>query len=343
MIGLMNARQRTAVRVLASILALAAAGAASGQSAARESGPRIERLPNNPLIRPEMLPGDAGGNINGPTLIRVPSWVKNPLGKFYLYFAHHAGTYIRLAYADELTGPWKIHAPGTLRVEGTVCNEIHETRWADYRHVASPDVHVDERSKQIRMYFHCPMYLSGPRSSDKSYDQVTLVATSSDGLKFAARAEPLGTSYFRVFQWGGKYHAIGMPGNFYRSADGLQGFEKGPTLFTPDMRHSAVTVRDGKLLVFYTNVGDTPERILLSEIALSDDWMQWTASEPRVILEPQTQWEGAGLPLQASVRGLSEQRVRQLRDPALFEHDGASYLLYTVAGEFGIAIARIHW
>jgi hypothetical protein len=31
-----------------------------------------------------------------------------------------------------------------------------------------------------------------------------------------------------------------MPGAFYRSADPLAGFETGPTLFNPDMRHSAV-------------------------------------------------------------------------------------------------------
>ena len=42
-----------------------------------------------PIIRPEMLPGADGENINGPSLIRVPSWVKNPLGRYYLYVAHH--------------------------------------------------------------------------------------------------------------------------------------------------------------------------------------------------------------------------------------------------------------
>jgi hypothetical protein len=37
------------------------------------------------------------------------------------------------------------------------------------------------------------------------------------------------------------------------------------------------------------------------------------------------------------------ERVRQLRDPALFEEEGRTYLLYSVAGESGIAIAEIHW
>ena len=33
--------------------------------------------------------------------------------------------------------------------------------------------------------------------------------------------------------------------------------------------------------------------------------------------------------------------ARQLRDPAIFEEDGQTYLLYAVAGEQGLAIARL--
>ena len=58
-----------------------------------------------------------GDNINGPSLIKVPDWIENPLGQYYLYFAHHQGTHIRLAYADRLEGPWTTHAPGTLQLE----------------------------------------------------------------------------------------------------------------------------------------------------------------------------------------------------------------------------------
>ena len=57
------------------------------------------RLSDVPVIYPHM---DArmGSNINGPSLIRVPDWVENPLGRYYLYFADHRGSYIRLAVAD---------------------------------------------------------------------------------------------------------------------------------------------------------------------------------------------------------------------------------------------------
>ena len=45
----------------------------------------VERFADGPIIRPNM---DArmGDNVNGPTLIEVPGWIKNPLGKYYLYF-----------------------------------------------------------------------------------------------------------------------------------------------------------------------------------------------------------------------------------------------------------------
>jgi hypothetical protein len=90
-------------------------------------------------------------------------------------------------------------------------------------------------------------------------------------------------------------------------------------------------------------VGENPERILLSRIDLAPDWMGWTETDPVIVLEPAVEWEGSALPQEASVRGAALEPVRQLRDPALFEENDRSYLLYSVAGEQGIAIARIHW
>lgn len=134
-----------------------------------------------------------------------------------------------------------------------------------------------------------------------------------------------------------------MPGVIYRSADGLTDFEEGPTLFSEEMRHSAVLVREGRLIVFYTNVGDRPERILMSEIELLPDWTTWTATEPVTVLEPEYDWEGVNMPLEPSFRGTIMGPVRQLRDPAIFLEDGHTYLLYSVAGETGIAIAELYW
>ena len=78
----------------------------------------------------------------------------------------------------------------------------------------------------------------------------------------------------------------------------------------------------------------------MATIDLAPDWMEWRESEPVVVLEPERDYEGAALPLKPSLRGLTEVSVRQLRDPAIYEEDGSVYLLYSVAGEDGIAICH---
>ena len=172
--------------LLAPVMLLLLAGALSTDAAAQSV--RIERLVDAPIIRPEM---DAamGSNLAGPSLIRVPEWLPNPLGRYYLYFADHRGTYIRLAYADELTGLWTTYEPGTLQLDQshfpTTCPPCAPER--AYVHIASPDVHVDDARREVVMYVH-------GRDVGR---QVTRVAVSTDGLRFEARPEILGRPYFR--------------------------------------------------------------------------------------------------------------------------------------------------
>jgi hypothetical protein len=285
----------------------------------------VERLGDGPIIRPNM-DGRMGDNVNGPTLIRVPDWVADPLGRYYLYFAHHDGRYIRLAYADHPKGPWRMHEPGVL--------PLSESHFEG--HIASPDACIDHETQQIRLYFH-----GADNPTQSGQPQYTRVALSADGLRFAARAEILGRPYMRTVRYGDWYYSIAMPGIFYRSRDGISGFETGPTLSDGDMRHAALLIRNDRLLVFYTQVGDTPERILVSEIDLTREWTAWRPSAPTVVLEPERDYEGGALDLRPSVRGLAPEPVRELRDPAVFEDSDGCYLLYSVAGEKGIAIARL--
>jgi len=278
-----------------------------------------------------------GDNINGPSLIRVPEWLPNPLGRYYLYFAHHKGQYIRLAYADALEGPWATYEPGTLALEESIFRN----------HIASPDVHVDEHRRQIRMYYHGvarpgQSVPQDPERQGAAYGQLSTCALSEDGIRFRTLSEIMATSYMRAFRYEGSWYALSMPGLFFRSGDGLGAFEPGPVLFDPDMRHAAVKVEGDTLLVFYSRVGDAPERILLSRIDLRGDWHSWQPTPPVVVLEPEHEYEGADLPLEPSVRGWAPRRVRQLRDPAIYEEDGRTYLLYSVAGEHGLAIARLY-
>jgi hypothetical protein len=322
---------------------------------------RVERLLDAPIITESSHPS-IGVNIQGPSLIRVPEWLEGCLGRYYLYFAHHKGSYIRLAYADDLVGPWTVYPPGSLQlseshfateppeattkqvdaflkhakskghnVDGIGHDLVRELTWP---HIASPDVHVDDENSRIVMYFH---------GLESVGNQVTRVATSTDGIHFEARSEILGKNYWRSFWYDGYNYALAMPGQFYRSREWLTGFEAGPLLFNPDMRHAGLLLRDNILFVFWTQVGHEPERILLSMIDLSGYWESWKETETIEVLRPETDWEGADAPMEPSVRSVAYGHVNQLRDPAIFVEEEDVYLLYAVAGESGIAIAKLHF
>jgi len=350
--------------ILAAMSLVALAACQSPTQPAEQAAPpasafHVTRIGNGPIISPG-TDASIGHNIQGPSLIRVPDWVPNRLGRYYLYFADHKGSYIRLAYADRLEGPWKVHQPGALNIRDTPFPHdpppFTDQQMADYKtrakaigldveqfpdlakemttpHVASPDVHVDEANKRIVMYYH---------GLESFAQQVTRVATSTDGIHFTSGQEILGRTYWRAFPHDGQTYALAMPGEFYRSANPLGGFEKGPTLFNPNMRHSAVFQRGRTLYVVWTEVNaDPPERLLLSTIDMSGAWDTWTESAPIEILRPEKDWEGANLPLAKSLRSFAPGRVNQLRDPAIYEENGRIYLLYAVAGESGIALAEL--
>ena len=305
---------------------------------------KVNSLKSNPIIYPEM-DESLSHNINGPSLIRVPNWIKNPLGRYYLYFASHKGSFIYLAYANDLEGPWQIYKNGTLQLEESLFSTTPSTIIPKYAneavkhgsnerkpHIGSPDVHVNEQTKEVRMYYH------GLQSDGY---QTSRVACSKDGIHFIPKPDVISFSYLRVFYYTDWYYGICMPGIFYRSRNGINNFERGPILFNRNMRHSALRVNKNILQVFWTQVGDTPERILLSIIDISEDWTGWKESTPIEILRPEKKWEGGNLPLRPFFRGPINKRVCQLRDPAIFQEEGKIYLLYFIAGESGIGIAEI--
>jgi hypothetical protein len=76
---------------------------------------------------------------------------------------------------------------------------------------------------------------------------------------------------------------------------------------------------------------------------MKGDWSTWHASEPTEVLRPERKWEGSDLDIQPSERGYIGVRANQLRDPAIFEKEGEVFLLYSVAGESGIAIAKLEF
>ena len=162
---------------------------------------------------------NSSDNIDGPCIIRIPDWIPveeriDPSAVYYLYFAHHAGRDIRLAWSDSLTGTWSLFNRGNApdRAWGTGGNNtgtqtpgngvidlnlgpsfpligrtltgvpVPDGETADrnvigiWGHIASPDVIVDDVNQRIVMYFH--------GNNNHRGVQTTFVATSNFGLNF---------------------------------------------------------------------------------------------------------------------------------------------------------------
>ncbi len=280
------------------------------------------------VIFPNMLK-EGGDNINGPSVIEVPSWIENPLGKYYMYFANHDGKYIRLAYSDDLLGDWKIYDKGTLKLEESECRD----------HIASPDVHVDNKNKRIVMYYH------GKVKTDKApHNQCSFVSFSKNGLDFSSNSGILGMFYFRVFKYNDKFYSLAKNKNtdgvLYESVDGVSNFKPVFNLI-PNIRHSSVLVENDNLYIFYTVVGSAPESIMFCKIKLSENIDNWEIIDGDILLKPERDYEGFNLPINPSSFGTSFGMVNEVRDPFVFKSGDDKYLFYSTAGESGIAVATI--
>jgi len=345
----------------AALLTLAMGTPTSSAFVVEQSTPDVyvRRLSTNPLVTVDSSP-TLGGNVNGPTVIRVPSWVDRPLGRYYLYFANHMGDSIRLAYADALQGPWRIHEAGVLHVRDTAFfrpqPDPPETLEDFYTHVASPEVLVDREKRRFVLWFH-GWWTNGERwpreprearawARSHGYGQFTQGAVSADGLHFDVRSPITRQSYLRVFRHDGHFYSVARLGQLARSPDPLAPFEGGPnpfrgTAYANRVRHVALALRGTRLYVFFTAIGDAPERVLASTIDLTPDWQTWRASPPIPVLQPEAPYECANLPLAPSEPGDVQGRVRQIRDPFVLEDDHRMVLFYSICGEQGIAAAEV--
>lgn len=358
--------------------AIALAVALTGLAACTGPAPyEAVRLGDAPIIDQGLFEAlgvpEEGANINGPSLIRVPDWIPpayraHPTALYYLYFAHHRGDYIRLAWAKDLAGPWHlvntglgvpVGARGVLDLGPSDSIPLAHGLTIE-EHIASPDVFVDDRARRIVMFFHAPV------DAPSYLDQRTLVATSADGLDFNGAIEPamLGKSYFRVFPFGEELFALGFRGSVYRAPDPsapwtpAPGFPFGTALWQWEgnpfqenialpatrkrARHFAVRVVGDQVHVLLSRVGDVPERIRFATL-VPDGTGGWIASDPPLeVLAAEPGWECGELPPLPSESGAAPEQVNQLRDPAFFQDaDGSMYLLYTGCGEDAIGIAAL--
>jgi len=344
-------------------LAVCAVAATHGPikvSAAQQPSPRVRavRLERNPLITVKSSPS-LGDNVNGPSIVRVPAWIDHPLGRYYAYFAHHKGRFIRLAYADAIAGPWKVYEPGVLRVENTAFMRPPPDPPNDptfYTHVASPEIYVDDARRRIVMWFHgwwTDRQKWPPSAAEtqawarlNGYAQFTQAAVSDSGIRFDVQPAITKVSYLRAFALDGYVYAMARLGQLARSKDPLASFEIGPNAFRESpyagrVRHVATLLRGRTLFVFFSGIGDAPERILLSTMTLGGDWLTWKATAPVEVLRPEAPYECPDLPVAPSEAGEIYGPARQLRDPAVFEEEGKVFLFYSICGEQGLAAAEI--
>jgi hypothetical protein len=107
------------------------------------------------------------------------------------------------------------------------------------------------------------------------------------------------------------------------------------------MRHICFHREGDTLWIYYSNVGDCPERIKRTSINLKMDWTKWQGTIFEEVLRPEEEYEGAKEALAPSRPSSAHHPVHELRDPYIFAEGGRVFLFYTVAGERGIGLAEL--
>ena len=184
-------------------------------------------------------------------------------------------------------------------------------------------------------------------------DRRTCWATSTDGVNYTA-SETLNKQmgpYYRVFWWKGSPYAT-HHGWLSRgqTPEWTTAFVQRDTPLFPRKsekdntgfpRHTANLLKGDTLIVYYSLYADSPECIRKSTVQLTDNWNDWQPSEPIEVIAPKHDFEGVDLPIKPSTGGLDRERVHELRDPAIYCENEETWLLYSVAGEQGIAIMQL--
>lgn len=218
-----------------------------------------------------------------------------------------------------------------------------------YGHLASPDVHII--NNKICMFYHCP-YKNGITS------QSTFYAYSNDGLKFISETKNIIWPYFRKFTIENDIYGLAMKSGKLCKIITLQLKQNGCNSVTvvfkkvngtykeigeilPFSRHTCVLVINKVIYVFFSNVTDNPEHIKVGELIINEKNNACNITNIKSIIEPELYYEHHNSEFIKSDYGGTNNFVRQLRDPYVFNDDKDIYILYTVCGEKGIAIAKI--
>ncbi|MGF1581693.1 MAG: hypothetical protein ACFCD0_20380 [Gemmataceae bacterium] len=140
------------------------------------------------VLHPKDLAYAPKNDLIHPTIIKTEGRIKNPLGRYYMYFAPHRHIAISMAYSDSMEGPWTEYKNNPV-IKGPSAPDI---RW------------IEEKGK---------FYMWGHKKNSQ-----TELWTSEDGIRFkyhsvSITAKKIGTrnaTYTRVYrypqeQYGSKY------------------------------------------------------------------------------------------------------------------------------------------
>ncbi|KAI2491538.1 hypothetical protein MHU86_23015 [Fragilaria crotonensis] len=265
-------------------------------------------------------------NMNGPTIIRQ--------GSIYHLFVsgHTGGTTIRRFEASSLEGPWH-EAILKLPSLDKCAAGLH-----------SPDV----------VLFHGKYYMYAHLHScqDVKGKQATIVLTSTDlaHWELPRKTAYAAKEYFytRVFLHNNIFYAIAksqenpVGSMVLLSSDSPLGPFQYVKTFVEGVRNVSLHQKGDRLFVFYSLIGDLPERILLGVIHLNAV-AEWRLRPGPIILEPLH--DGDLVPSEAGPAPCAA--VPQLRDPFFVpdSNEGESelrgILFFTVRGELAIGAARL--
>ena len=226
--------------------------------------------------------------------------------------------YIRMAYSNKIIGPYTIYEKGVLNIKNSPGKD----------HVASPDVHVDSKNKIITMYYHTCF----------NEGQYTLESFSNDGIFFKSHNIILGSYYFRVFKFKNQLYSIAKGvknyGEIYKKVNNEWKiiYKK----LIKNIRHTAILVEDNIIYLFYSLIGELQESIYCCVLDI-DNFM---VTNNYKLIKPSLDYEGFNFPKEKSKIGMEKKFVNQVRDPGIFINKNDKYLLYSVSGEKGIAIAK---
>lgn len=294
--------------------------------------------------------------MNTPMPIWIKPWMSRGSRLFdgysiAVYYSSHERNELSVLGFETSTGMWNTLKTSLSFDTYKGCTSLH-----------SPSIYASNSEKRFYMYLHghgCPYSKS---QSNSPWSQPTLMYTSEDGFQWNhVQQKNLFYSSTSVYFYSSTPVYNSRDGYFYivsringekgvvlhRSTSLFGPFEQGPQLGL-GLRHFDLMLVEGIMFIFYSMIGDHPERVLLASIdtTFTANWTDWKLLPGPRILKPEYWYEHGNELIGPTNEGIA--RIRhKVRDPRFLpdlESNSkhiSGLLFYSVQGEKGIAMARV--